>query len=254
MKIAVATIAYREAQYIGTCIRNWKGLVDKHLVLVSSKPWNGVRFPDDGTADIARELGAEVIIGDWDTEAQQRNDGIAILYDYDYVLIVDPDELYTKETQKNLFNMLSHPIDISWRSDKKIQAFCIENIITYWKTHEYILVPQDRHKPTIAIDPKQLYCHEHRQFGGDYIPVVPGTCHHFSWVKTDEKIKEKIQSYSHANVVPSNWYKDVWLRWKPRDDMQVKPYSTGKDRAWVKYSPAPDEIVALINDKPMLEK
>lgn len=254
MRIAVATIAYNESQYIGACIRNWKGLVDKHLVLVSSKPWNGIKFPDDGTTDIARKLGAEVVIGDWDTEAQQRNEGIAILYDYDYVLIVDADELYSKETQKNLFDMMSHPIDISWRSDKKIQAFRIEKIITYWKTHEYIFHPHDRHKPTIAIDPKQLYCHEHRQFGGDYIPMVLGACHHFSWAKTNEKIKEKIQSFSHARVIPDNWYKDVWLKWEPNSNMQVKPYYTEKDKAVAVYGPAPDEIMALINDKSTIEK
>lgn len=243
MKIAIATITYNESEYIGACIRNWKGLVDKHLVLVSSKPWNGVPFPDDGTADIAKKLGAEVIIGDWDTEAQQRNEGIAILYDYDYVLIVDPDELYTKETQKNLFDMLSHPIDRSWRSDKKVQAFCIRDITTYWKTPEYILYPKDKHKPTIAVDPKQLYCHEHRQFGGDYIPVVPGECHHFSWVKSDEKIKEKIQSYSHSGAIRPDWYEEVWKKWVPGCEMNVRPY--GKPSIAI-YKECPEEVLNVL--------
>lgn len=244
MKYAVATICYNEAQYIGACIRNWKGLVDKHLVLVSSKPWNGVAFPDDGTADIARKEGAEVVIGDWDTEAQQRNEGIALLYDYDYVLIVDPDELYTKDVQKNLIDMMNHPIDKDWRTDKRVQAFRIESMTTYWKTPEYILSPADRHRPIIAIDPKQLFCHEHRQFGTDYVPVVKGTCHHFSWAKSDEKIREKIQSFSHADAIVPNWYENVWLKWNLKNQSNLRPY--GLETSIAVYKPAPDEIMSLI--------
>jgi glycosyltransferase involved in cell wall biosynthesis len=243
MKLAVASICYNESEYIGACIRNWEGLVDKHLVLISSKPWNGVKFPDDGTVDISRKLGAEVVIGEWETEAQQRNEGIAILYDYDYVLIVDPDELYTKETQKKLLDMLSNPIDRSWRTDKKVQAFCIENMITYWKTPEYVLEPRDSHKPIIAVDPKQLYCHEHRQFGADYIPVVPGECHHFSWVKSDEKVKEKIQSYSHSDAIKPDWYNEVWKKWTPGSNMNVRPY--GKPSVATRKK-CPDEILSLL--------
>lgn len=245
-KYAVATIAYNEAEIIGACIRNWKGLVDKHLVLVSSKPWNGKSYPDDGTADIARKLGAEVVVGDWTTEAFQRNEGLAILYDYDYVLIVDPDELYEKETQQNILKALNKPIDISWRSDKHLQAFRIEHIKTYWKTTDYTVDPEDHHKPIVAVDPKQLICHEHRQFGADYVPIIKGTCHHVSWVKSDEKVKEKIQSYSHADAIEKEWYQNVWKEWKPGSGLQVKPYFTEKDKAIATYSPAPQEILDLL--------
>lgn len=247
MKYAIATIAYNESEIIEACIRNWKGLVDKHLILVSSKPWNGKAVPNDGTAEIAKRAGAEVVVGDWDTEAQQRNEGLAILHDYDYVLIVDPDELYTKKTQKAIFEALDNPMDPNWRTDKKIPSFRIQHIRTYWKSPKYVLAPEDRHKPVIAVDPKQLFCHEHRQFGGDYVPLIPGTCHHFSWVKSDEKVKEKIQSYSHSSAIVLNWYEDIWLKWRPGCDFQVKPYFTEKDKATAIYSPAPKEILELLS-------
>jgi len=245
-RYAVCSIVYNESEYIGACIRNWCGLVDKHLVLVSNKPWNGRPVPNDGTADIARKMGAEVIVGEWETEAQQRNEGLAILYDYDYVLIVDADELYTKDTQYKLIKMMDNPIDISWRSDRQRPALRISSMTTYWKTHEYVFDPPDRHKPIIAVDPKQLFCHEHRQFGTDYAPLVPGTCHHFSWAKTDEKVKEKIQSFSHAEDIFKNWYEDVWKSWTPGCRLQVRPYGTNEKSIAV-YKPAPKEIMNLIN-------
>jgi glycosyltransferase involved in cell wall biosynthesis len=243
-KYAVATVAYNESEYIGACIRNWQGLVDKHLVLVSEKPWNGQSVKDDGTADIARSLGAEVIVNHWDTEAHQRNEGLAILYDYDYVLIVDADELYTKDVQKTLIKMMDHPIDKNWRTDRQVEAFRIESMTTYWKNSDYVLEPQDGHKPIIAVDPKQLFCHEHRQFGTSYAPLVPGTCHHFSWAKSDNKIKEKIQSFSHADIMVPNWYENVWKPWAPGSDMQVRPY--GNEESFTRYKPAPQEILDLL--------
>lgn len=243
-RYAVATIAYNEAEYIGACILNWRGLVDRHLVLVSSRPWNGAAVKDDGTASIARRFGAEVIVSDWETEAQQRNFAIAHLYDYDYIFIVDADELYTRKTQKSLSDLLEHPIDSSWRTDRQVPAFRIERMITYWKNSDYVFVPEDKHKPIIAIDPKQLYCHEHRQFNTDYAPLVLGECHHFSWAKSDEKVAEKIRSFSHADVIKDGWYENVWKKWTPGCGLQVRPY--GNEESIAEYRPAPKEILDLI--------
>ena len=94
--IAVLTIAYNEEQYIGACIKQFKGLINKHLVLLSTKPWNGQAYNKDRTEQIARSLSAEVIMQFWQTEHEQRNWGLAYLYNYDYVFIVDADEMYSK--------------------------------------------------------------------------------------------------------------------------------------------------------------
>jgi len=94
MKIAVLTIAYNEEEYIRACIRQFKPL--HHLVLVSTRNWKGVELHNK-TAIIARQEGAEVIEAYWDNETNQRNYGLARLYDYDYVLIVDADEFYTPD-------------------------------------------------------------------------------------------------------------------------------------------------------------
>lgn len=257
MKFAVCTIAYREADYIGACVLNWSGVADKHLVLVSTKPWNGVTLHDDGTTRMAQNAGAEVVLGEWKTEAEQRSWGLARLYDYDYVLIVDADELYTKEDQEKIIHALKNPIHTEYTPDpdefRNVPAFRCDRIITYWKTPEYVYDPEDKHKPIIAVDPKQLYCYEHRQFKYpyseyallDYMPKIPGvTCHHFSFAKTDEKVKEKIVSFSHHDSVATDWYEEKWLKWQPNSDMQIRPY--GQEPSIAKYQPAPQELIKLI--------
>jgi len=257
MRIAVCSVAMNESEYIGVCIDNWKDLVEKHLVLVSLKPWNGPRLGDDGTFGIAKRHGAEVIAGEWKSEAEQRSWGLARLYDYDYVLQVDPDELYTKQDQISIINRLNqnNGIDVGFDPSRKIAGFRCPKMITYWKTSDYILDPADNHKPVIAVDPKQLYCHEHRQFKymsheDDYLsyaPIVEGiTCHHMSWAKPDDKVKAKIEAYSHAEWINNNWFYDVWMKWQPGSDMLCRPYGEEKSRSLL--SPAPSEIVQLIEN------
>jgi len=233
-KIAVLTIAYNEPE-IGKCIEQWKGLVDKHLVLISSQPWNGVNVGDEGTKENTGD--AEVIERFWDTEAQQRDWGLGILRDYDYVLIIDPDEFYTLEDRQKIISSL-----------KGDDAYRAEKMLTYWKTRDYIFDPIDRHKPIIAVNPRKVRFCEHRQtqpFDKSYpfteqAPLIPVTCHHFSWVHSDEKVKEKIQSYSHAYDIPIDWFEEVWKKWTPDSNLNIRPYG---DKSVAKYSPAPKEIL-----------
>lgn len=243
MRLAVLTIAYNERQYIKTCIKNWEGKVAKHLILVSLKPWNGIPVEDDGTYRAAITTDAEVILGEWKTEAAQRTWGLAYLYNYDKVLIVDPDELYTKEDQDKV---------VRYINENNKPLYQGKHVVTYWKDTNYILDPPDEVGNIIAVDPKVAYCYEHRQFKymadeRDYITdkgIIDCVCHHMSWAKSDNKIKEKISSYSHSNVIPDDWYENVWLKWEPNSDILVRPY--GVEHSKVIYKPAPKEIVDLI--------
>ena len=258
MKIAILTIAYQEAEYIRACIKNWDGVVDRHLVLVSTIPWNGEQVKSDGTFEMAKEAGAEVIGGAWKTEEEQRSWGMARLYDYDYVLIVDVDELYTKEDQQKILAQMENPYNEAFfHGERKVPMFLCDHIVTYWKTHQYRYSSEDKHKPVIAVDPKQIYCYKHREFKyfntgpvHNNIPVdfpmtiLGVTCHHFAFAKSDAKVKEKIQSFSHSHQIKDGWYKNVWEAWNPLDETNVRPY--GVEDSYAVYGPAPEEIVALI--------
>lgn len=240
MKIAVLTVAYKEEEYIGKCIRQWKGF--KHLVLISTHPWNGVNLVSDKTTEIARENRAEVIERYWETEAMQRDWGLGILRDYDYVIINDPDEFYTLEDRKLIINSLG--------MGEYTDAYRVEKMITYWKTPDYIFDPIDRHKPVVAVNPKTVRFYEHRQTQPhdnsypfqQFMPTIKATLHHFSWIHSDEKVREKIQSYSHTDAIPIGWYENVWEKWTPNSNIIIRPYG---EKSVAKYSPAPQEIINL---------
>ena len=204
MKYAVLTIAYNEADNIKACIKNWSKFIDKHLVLVSNNPWNGTRERDDKTNTIASLLGAVVIVDDWKTEEDQRNCGLAYLSEYDYVFIIDADELYLEE---DIIKM------ISIVEKTKREAYGIHDIITYWKTTDYILSPPDSfNDPVIVVSPRKVKFSKYRSIvdidtNELYFPwLLPIVMHHLSWVKSDIKAKEKIQTYGHAKDFHKDWY------------------------------------------------
>lgn len=253
MKLAICSIAYNESEIIKAHINNWKGKVDKHLVLVSNLPWNGSPTEYDGTIEIARQAGAEVINRYWETEQEQRNWGLAYLYDYDYILIIDPDEFYTEQDQKILLNRLHNPLDHINRSNRRIPTFTAKEIITYWKTTDYILEPKDLGTPIIAIDPKQVRFSDKRacrmkSSGDGYVDIsepLDIKIHHISWVKSDKKVKEKIEAYAHANDFNTDWwYENIWLKWTPGCDLKVRPY--GVEKSIAIYKPIPEELSKLI--------
>ncbi len=243
MRLAVQTIAYRESEYIGACILNWAGVVDKHLVLVSETPWNGDALPDDGTIEIASKFGATVEVGNWKTEAEQRSHALERLRDYDYVLIVDPDELYTKLSITRIVDALNR---------KETDAYKCESLITYFKTLDWVYYPPDEYKPVIAINPKDVTCYEHRHFNyvstgnlvGHFNTIQGVVCHHASFAKQDDKVAEKVKSFSHSDIVGKNWYTEVWDKWKPGSDALIRPY--GNERSKAINRPAPTEIKGLV--------
>lgn len=242
MRVAVCTIAYNEAEHIERCINQFKPWGLRHVVLVSTKPWNGTPTEYDGTVQIAERAGAEVIVGYWSTEAEQRNYGLAMLRDYDWILIVDADELYSQTDIAKLISTLSQATTPAARTNK---------MVTYWKTTDYVFDPADGHEPIIAVNPKKALFSEHRQIRQfvDHVPefsqeLIPVTIHHMSWVKSDAKVKEKIQSFSHADQIRPGWYEEVWLKWTPEME-NIRPY--GRERSQAVKKPAPMEIMQYFN-------
>lgn len=238
-KIAILIIAYNEEEYIKQCIEQWEGL--DILVLLSTKPWNGTPVESDRSFQLVKQTRAKLVCQEWKTEAEQRNYGLAMLYDYDYVIVCDADEFYTKEDRRKI-------IDILRNSEEK--CFRANEMITYWKNSDYILEPKDKHRPIIAVSPKRIKFYEHRQPQPveeirleQQQPIIPVSIHHFSWAKSDLKIKEKIQSFSHADQIKPNWYEDIWINWNENMD-DIRPYGIEKSRAILKQ--APEEIKKLV--------
>jgi glycosyltransferase involved in cell wall biosynthesis len=213
MKIAVLTITYREAPLLKAVLKNWRGKVYKHLVLESKKPWHGQELPEDGTKQLVESFpNTEYISLNWVSEAIQRNWGLAYLHDYDYVLIVDADELYTTEEQAKILDRIGKKMpfeDNQW-------CYRIPRIKTYFKTTEYALNPPDYHEPVVAVDPKKVVFTETRQVTTDFqIPIEGVMMHHLTYLRDDMRLFHKLRQFEHCNMVKERWYEDKWLKWTP---------------------------------------
>lgn len=206
MKIGVLTIAYNEERFIKRCVRQFKGVADRHLVLISAIPWHGEALPLDQTETLAVDAGAEVVVGEWENEASQRNLGVQLLSDCDWILVVDADEYYEKDALAGLLTFLeTAPED----------AYGIGKLYTYWKTPEYRIDPPESGGLIVAIRPWVEFT-DKRCIDAPWA-FLPDSIvmHHHSYVRTDEEMKKKITTFEHQHEIMPSWYENVWLGWIP---------------------------------------
>jgi len=219
-------LAFNEEETIEKVLKQWD--IDK-LVLISKNPWHGEVMGRDKTREIAEKY-AEVVELDWKSETDQRNWGLARLYDYDYVLIVDADELYTQEDICAIISVLEDGAEDPLGNKTRYLAYRAGEVKTYWKTTDYILDPKDTHKPVIAVDPKRVLFKEFRIPDIGEQRIIDVTMHHLSYCKSDSKILEKINTFEHFNQIRKDWYNEVWLKWTPEME-DIRPYGKEKSKA-----------------------
>lgn len=206
MKVATVAVAYNEARLIQKHLRHIPDWVSEKLVLVSEKPWNGLELVDDGTADLAREMGATVIQHDWATEEDQRNAGQEYLSDYDYIIVLDPDEFLDDMNWAILERVL-------WNEDKPIRAGVVDHQLTYWK-NGYVANPSRDYPMLIVVKPDVRFVD--KRVVDSAFSVLPVYLHHMSWAKTSDEVWRKISHYAHAQDFDiEKWFNEVWLKWEP---------------------------------------
>lgn len=220
----VMLLCFNNADYIESIINIFSPLVDKIAISINEKSWMG-KIENTGEVEklITPYLSDKVILvkGKWKTETEQRNVCLDNLKEIDYVFIVDDDELWTSEqihTMKDF--MIGHPgytvYNASWNTRFKN---------TYWRVE-----PREPYKPTVAIQQKagDIKTHKGIRFGKNrlidntnqnaWATLVPEKfliIEHFSYVRSsDEAIKEKISTFSHANEIINGiqfWYENIYL-------------------------------------------
>lgn len=207
--IASLTVAFNEEELIGGCLE----LLDVayKLVLIPKKTFSGKninRFDD--TEKIARSKGAHVIHTDTKSESEARNFGLAHLLSlgYEYALIVDADEYWPNSTQKEMSRIIA---------EKPADAYKA-NLDFFFKRPNWRIDGMPNRQAIVAIrTDKQFSYKRPRRFSGMTQNVNPGIIFHFSYVRRAEKIKEKIESFSHAPEVLDNWYDDIYLPFVPKN-------------------------------------
>lgn len=215
MRIASVTVAYKEPRFIVPHLRHHKDFVDEQLVLVSSTPWHGTDSGEkDTTAELARKEGATVIEFPWANEHEQRNAGQEFFFDYDWLLILDPDEFLTKEDFRKLREFL--------QAVASMDAYVTDTQLTYWKSGMRIDPPED-YKQIIAVRPSVRF-YDKRCVTSAW-SIAPVHLHHFAYARTDAEMLKKISHFSHApEFNTTDWYEEVWKSQRTWDLHPLHPH------------------------------
>jgi len=188
--------------------------VSSVLFLLGKNPWYGepgefIKIRKDLTALAHQYSNIEIIEGDWESEGEVRNFALKVASSrgIPYVAFVDTDEIYDPEQFSNLQKIVA--------SNPLIGCFEVE-MNTYWKTPQYIIDPPEVFAPPVFVRTQMALCKERRHFIAPRrirIPRTHGVMHHFSYVRSDEEVKRKIETFSHRDEVVPGWYENIWLNW-----------------------------------------
>lgn len=111
--LSVVIAARNEAHQIAECVRS-VSFADQVIVLDSSST--------DGTADVARDAGAEVHVTDWPGYGPQQRRGIGLATG-DWVLSLDADERITPQLAEEIREAIAQPVAEGYRLPR-FSSFC----------------------------------------------------------------------------------------------------------------------------------
>lgn len=241
MKLGAVTMAYRDAGTIrGTlaCLNPW---VEKHIVFINDKPYNGEYEPPDDTEKICNEFDkVEVIKGNW-PEHTLRNIGIDLCKDCDWMIGFDADEMMTAEDIEKLKLHLS-------QTSYNAVGFISK---VYWRTTDYRFDPDPDHvkvcvtRPSSGIRYWDMQCVNGPYESLNYREEPFITHHHLSYCDPKD-IYRKVIHYNHAKEVNgAQWYEKYYKNWKPGEPV-YQPFMTKWEAV---YDPLPEELLNLLNGR-----
>jgi GT2 family glycosyltransferase/cytochrome c-type biogenesis protein CcmH/NrfG/predicted SAM-dependent methyltransferase len=183
-------------------------------VLVSERPWQGEPGDYKSTLELVRglpdpECKIRLVQGTWNTEADQRNAGLAMLSEagHQYCLVIDADEVYDTTDLHRMMTLA--------RNNSQVDCWHAA-MDTYWKSWRYRIDPREPLKPPVFLKVGNLTFSENRNVpGGTHglMPTEAGIIHHLSYARTDEQLLRKIATFSHAQEILDGWFENVWKRW-----------------------------------------
>lgn len=241
MKIAAVYSVFNEEEYIAYSIRSVRDHVDQVVVTINEGPWvrPGGSAPRAWVADrteaIVRTLAQQdakitILKGSWPTEVAHRQAGMASCVErgIDYYFLVDGDEVYRPDHLGFLREEL--------RAHPRVGTFLIKCTI-FWRSFAYRIPPQvmkwtpwrvfkiDRRRRILGLpfpyETRFIGDNRTNSLGPRYL-VPPERCtfYHFSYARSEQKMRQKIATFSVADQVRSDWFERVWLAWPSQRDMR----------------------------------
>lgn len=203
MRFGAIVLCANEWRFVPAVVGQLKKYIDRVLIVrnrnaLSGSPINLNPLPKTGIE------GASLYVGSWSSEHEARNAGIEQLMrdGYDYIFIVDSDEIFSDHALFFLKDYCAreHP--------RAIRGGCC----TYWKTSEWVIDPPEQLAVPVVVrnDVRFSYL---RMVGEATTITESRLFHHLSYVRTDEEMREKLRCFGHASEVIPGWYQRVWKGW-----------------------------------------
>lgn len=218
---AAVCCVYDDTRWLSESIESVYDSIDRIYFLLGDRPWHGTGRSNDRTREEVERLpdpaGKIVIVGgDWGSEAEQRNAGLEILKmeGFEYCLILDADEIYEPG------------------SLLKLRRFCGARRFmpgwrlvwyTYWKSEKFRIEPVESFKPLVLLRVEGARFVDKRETADPRCDAVPADvciCHHMSYARSDDEVRRKISSFSHANEVIPGWFENVWKAWDSNPELE----------------------------------
>ena len=207
MKFAAAIVAYNEEELIGGCL---DGLQDIFTMVSISEPWEGKHIAFDKTREIALAKGAAVLSKNFKSEKEQRNDMMERLQSagYDYIFIIDADEFYTREGIKSAMKFIEE--------NPETLRFNVGPVIYFWKNENWELIPKFNNIIPACYRSDMRFT-ALRNISTPAMKILPAdiVMYHFSFAGKDDRILNKLEHFSHASEMDSEWFERVWKQWTP---------------------------------------
>ena len=225
-RVAGVCCVYDDERWLKYMLVSVYGEVGALFFLVSDSPWNGELTSNVATLQSIEnypdpEGKIHIIRGGWDSETEQRTVGLEIVRQagFELCFVVDADEIYDSPALRTMIGLaLAKP-----------QAGCfLMTCLTYWKSHRFRIDPPEYYKPPIFVrcgadKENNGYFVERRHATAKLVGTIPlniGVCHHMSYARTDQELRKKLLSFSHAHEISPNWYEEVWLAWDKNQAME----------------------------------
>jgi hypothetical protein len=215
LRIAALYVIYNEEDYIEYSLRSVYEEMDEIVIcLTTGRPWFGSpRKPDqtrnliEGFPDYNKKI--TLITGEWASEPIQRQAALeAVKSRCTHCLIIDGDEIYKQAHLRALKEIASRYPEIGQLA---------VGMNTYWKSPLWRIDPPEPYTPIVISRVTKTTEFVHlRATNETPIALVnrsSAILYHFSYAKSTDKIKSKIENFSHANEIVPDWFEKVWLSW-----------------------------------------
>lgn len=183
--LAVAITTKNNLRTIRECLQSVHGIADKMFVVDSGST--------DGTVELCRQMGAEVVYREWPGPVAQKQYAMDQCADYDWVLNLDSDEMLDAELIASIRGALH-------TARPEIDGFSFNRKIWFrgqWLN--YVFQPEHRvrlvrpRRATVqGIGPEGKGGHDGVRVDGE-VRHLPGVCKHDSWADAAEMMRRYVE-------------------------------------------------------------